>query len=480
MIAAMAVTLSRNVRAAARCLSLVALLAAGAAGCAAVPLEAAPTASLRAGPSSAGASTASPGSRSAAPSVAAASSEPSSPGSTSASALAATALPSTTASAAVSPGASAAPSTSSPPPPSAGSSAVPSVALQAAVARFVRRSGTPGISVTVRWSDGRTWTGTAGFADLRHRTPVRPDTAFAIASMSKTFTAAVILQLVEEGRIGLEDSVDRYLPGQHLDRRITVRMLLDHTSGLYDVFLAPGIDAALQSAPARRWTVARALGYKLKRYFAPGRGWHYSNTNYLVLGLLAERVTGHSLASEIHRRFLAPLRLARTWTQVREPPLAPVAHGYVVSGSRKTVHQRDLSDGTAAAPFTSVVTAIDGAGSVASTSADLAAWAADLYGGRVLSTATLGTMVADQQRTVAYIPGVLYGLGVQLYAVGPWTTLGHSGRLLGFRGQMRYVPATGTSIAALTNQSRTDVAPLIRQLLAIVLPPLGTPGGRVR
>jgi D-alanyl-D-alanine carboxypeptidase len=366
------------------------------------------------------------------------------------------------------------PSPSARAPGSSGSgdlTAVQTAALQAAIARFIQTSGTPGASVTIRWPDGRTWSGTAGLADVAHRTPVRPDTAFAIGSMSKTFTSAVVLQLVDEGKVGLEVPVARYLPAQHLNPKITVRMLLDHTSGLFDVFLAPGIDKALQSSPRRRWTVARALTYEQKPYFPPGKGWRYSNTNYLLLGLLVERVTGHSLASEIDRRFLVPLGLTHTWTQAVDPPAAALAHGYRLTGSHGTLKQRDLSDASGTAPFTSIVTAIDGAGALASTSGDLAKWAADLYAGSVLSAEMLDAMTADRQRTVAYIPGVLYGLGVQTYAVGPWTTLGHSGRVLGFRGGVRYLPGQGISIAALTNQSRSNVTPLVAGLLAIVLPP---------
>jgi CubicO group peptidase (beta-lactamase class C family) len=121
---------------------------------------------------------------------------------------------------------------------------------------------------------------------------------------------------------------------------------------------------------------------------------------------------------------------------------------------------------------------------VASTTADLARWASRIYGGGVLSTSTLGEMLADQQRTSGYIPGVLYGLGVQTYTIDGWTTLGHSGRVLGFRGAVRYVPAAGLTIAVLTNQSRADVAPLVARLLADVLPTsgprLGPVAGRVR
>ncbi|HET7027068.1 MAG TPA: serine hydrolase domain-containing protein [Candidatus Limnocylindrales bacterium] len=379
------------------------------------------------------------------------------------------------------PGPTPSPSTAGPPPVATGRlPEIPSVALQAAIVRFLGSTSTPGISATIRWPDGRTWTGTAGYSNVGLRTPVTADTAFAVASMSKTFTAALILELVDQGLLGLDDPAARYLPSHLLpagsvDPRITIRMLLDHTSGLFDVFLNPKIDPALQSKPAARWTAARALSYGGKAYFAPGVGWHYSNTNYLLLGLIAERVTGRDLGSELEHRFLGPLGLDRTWVQASGQPRATVAHGYDVGGPRAARTVRDLADGTGVAPFTSVITALGAAGAVASTSVDLATWAADLYGGKVVSPAMLAAMTDDQQRTRDYIPGVLYGLGVQVFQVGPWTTLGHSGRLLGFRGQMRFVPATGVSIAVLTNQSRADVAPLVSALLRIVLPPAGGP-----
>jgi D-alanyl-D-alanine carboxypeptidase len=338
--------------------------------------------------------------------------------------------------------------------------------------------------VTIRYGDGRTWTGSAGFADVAGHVPVTATTAFAAGSITKTFTSAVVMRLVAEGRIALDAPIARYLRSPKLDPRITVRMLLDHTSGLFDVFLAPGIDHALQSAPTARWSTARALTYLRKPYFPPGRGWHYSNTNYLVLGLLVERVTGRSLAAEIRARILDPLDLDDTWFQGAERPRAVLAHGYRLAGPSASPRVTDLADGTGIAPFASVATALDGAGSVASTTADLARWASRLYGGGVLSTSTLGEMLADQQRTSGYIPGVLYGLGVQTYTIDGWTTLGHSGRVLGFRGAVRYVPAAGLTIAVLTNQSRADVAPLVARLLADVLPTsgprLGPVAGRVR
>ncbi|HEU4673867.1 MAG TPA: serine hydrolase [Candidatus Limnocylindrales bacterium] len=358
------------------------------------------------------------------------------------------------------------------PPASPDGTVIPTARLQAAIDRFVRRTGTPGVSVTLRWADGRSWTGVSGLADVATALPVTPQTAFPIASVSKTFTAALVLRLVEEGRLSLEASAARFLPDLGLDRRITIRMLLDHTSGLADVFLAPGIDRALQSHPARRWTVQRSLSYLGRRWFAPGKGWRYSNTNYLLLGLIADKVTGRSLATELRSRFLRPLGLRETWDEAAEAPRTPLAHGYAVSGTTGNWRARDLADGTDRSPFTSVVTALEGAGSIAATSADLAEWASALYvPGAVLSASTLSAALADAHVTRDYVPGVRYGLGVQELTVDGWATLGHSGRILGARSQMRYVPAAGLAIAIVTNQSRRDLRPLLARLLGIVLPP---------
>ena len=226
------------------------------------------------------------------------------------------------------------------------------------------------MSVTILFPDGSRWTGVSGLANIATRTPVLPDTAFAFASMSKTFTSALIIQLVAEGRIHLGDSAAALLPtlSKPIDRRITVGMLLDHTSGLDDYFLNPKINKPLQANPTRAWTVSDALAFVRKPYFPPGRGWHYSNTNYLLLGLIAERVTGQPLAVSIRSRLLDPAGLGSTWYQAVERPRTALAHGYRLPGTTLTVRPIDVDDGSGIAPFRSVVTAAAGAGSIAGTS----------------------------------------------------------------------------------------------------------------
>jgi D-alanyl-D-alanine carboxypeptidase len=337
--------------------------------------------------------------------------------------------------------------------------------------RLRKRFGIPGVSVTIIFRDGTSWTGTSGRADVAGRVPVDSDTGFAVGSVSKTYTSALILALATDGRINLDVSARTYLPDARISKRITIRQLLNHTSGLDDYFLHPPIDKALQSEPAVAWDVGRALKYVGKPYFPPGRGWHYSNTNYLYLGLIAERVTGTSLAKAIRTRFLDPHGLDATWYQAVEKARATTAHGYRFANAKPSSRPIDVSDGTGIMPFTSVVTAAAGAGAIAATSADAARWARLLYTGELLGPEMTAQMLAGVSATAGYAPRVPYGLGVQAFPIDGRPALGHSGRLLGFRAAIRHLPGEATSIAVLTNQSRTDPGIIVQKLLSIVFAP---------
>jgi D-alanyl-D-alanine carboxypeptidase len=342
-------------------------------------------------------------------------------------------------------------------------------ALDARLLRLREKYAIPGISVTILFPDGTRWVGLSGYADVAEQRPVTLDTSFAIASISKTFTAALVLALVDEERLGLDDQVGEYLPGLDIDPKITVRQLLDHTSGLHDYFFDRTIDKALLDEPDRRWTAIDALEYVGKPYFEPGRGWHYSNTNYLVLGLLTERVTGRTIDEQLRDRFFEPLGLDGTFYQPTEDARGPLAHGYRFEPGGADARAIDLTGSNPIVPFTSVVTAAGGAGALAAPSVDVARWARALYGGAVLSEASLQEMIDDMARTEPYGPTVEYGLGVQRVEVDGVPMLGHSGRLLGFRSVVRYEPESGLTIAVLTNQSRADPGVLARSLLRVAL-----------
>ena len=142
---------------------------------------------------------------------------------------------------------------------------------------------------------------------------VTADTAFALASVSKTFTAAVALQLIEEGKIGLDDPVAKWLPGLKLDRRISVRMLDQHQRP--GRLLPRPAHRPLQGTPDAAWTLPRTLRYVRKPVAKPGQAFYYSNTNYLLLGEVIQRVTGMPLATLVRDRLLEPLGLHETCTR---------------------------------------------------------------------------------------------------------------------------------------------------------------------
>lgn len=338
-------------------------------------------------------------------------------------------------------------------------------ALQKRLDQLRERHGVPGISVTILFPDGSSWVGVSGAADVASKAPVTTSTAFAIASVSKTFTAALVLALAQDGTIQLDAPVRSYLPDLKVNARITVRQLLDHTSGLRDYFFHPAIDRKLITDPRRRWDATDALKHVGKAYFKPGTGWHYSNTNYLVLGMLAERVAGAPLADQVRARFLEPLGLRHTWYQPTEEAGADTAHGYRFASGAKDAPAIDLSDGSGLMPFTSVVTAAAGAGGFASNSTDLVRWARALYAGAVLSEASVDAMLGGISETELYQPRVPYGLGVQRLDLDGVPSFGHSGRLLGFRSAVRWLPDEDIAIAVLTNQSRTDPGIFVRALL---------------
>lgn len=374
------------------------------------------------------------------------------------------------------PGSSPDPGSTQPPP----DTSIPSGSLQAKLDAARARLRIPGVTVAILWDDGREWLGASGLRDVAANDPMTTGTALGLASVSKTLTAAVVLQLVDEGKLALDEPVAPLLPEYVLDKRITVRMLLDHTSGLPDFFLNPKIDGALRRAPDATWTAADALAYVPKGHPAPGKRWIYSNTNYLLLGELVQRTTGRPIAVEIRDRLLTPLDLEQAWYQAVEKPRAPGAVAYRVlagpAGKERYVPVAKTSD---VMPFRSVVTAAGGAGSIAATALDAARWMRAWAGGQELSPALERQVLADVGRTARLHARIPYGLGIQALPIAGRPALGHSGRYLGIRNVVRYLPGEGVTIAVLTNQSVADPTRIATALLKVILPPLPPkPGAR--
>ncbi|MEU5953848.1 serine hydrolase domain-containing protein [Streptomyces sp. NPDC047525] len=191
-------------------------------------------------------------------------------------------------------------------------------AMEAAV-----NENAPGVTAQARDKHG-TWNSAAGIGDLERQTPRGAHDRYRVGSITKTFVSTVMLQLVAEGELSLDDTVGRWLPGVvegngHDGDRVTVRQLLNHTSGIYDVLSDPGYQEKMftEKFLAHRydtWTPEQQVAIAMRHEpdFEPGDGWNYSNTNYLLAGMIIKKVTGKSYADEIKRRVIEPLGLDAT------------------------------------------------------------------------------------------------------------------------------------------------------------------------
>lgn len=300
--------------------------------------------------------------------------------------------------------------------------------LQEVMHRLTTVDGGPGALNWVRDRRGDAVL-TSGVADVTSRAPMRGDSSFRIGSMTKMFVATVVLQLVGEHRVVLDAPVERYLPGVvrghgNDGRAITVRQLLQHTSGIPD-YLDYLSEQEVLKDPLAHHDPADLVNLALAHppTFKPGTGWSYSNTNYLLAGMLIEKVTGHTYGQEIRRRIITPLGLRRTYVPGDASVIpGPHPHGYARPGQ-----DAPLMDLTAINP------SVAGAsGSMISSGTDLNRFLGALVGGRLLRPAQLREMM--RTRPTGSPDGSAYGLGLESDPL-PCGGLywGHDGGILGYQ-----------------------------------------------
>lgn len=340
--------------------------------------------------------------------------------------------------------------------------------LDKAFATKAGKVGAPGLAAAVKLPDGSVWYGATGVL-WPDGPPVTPDTPFAWGSITKTLVATLVLRLVAEGVLDLDDRLDRWFPDYPGARKITLRMLLGHTSGIFDYFQHPDYPARVYDDPLHAWTPDEILSLTGKRTNAPGKGFGYSNTNYVLLGLILEQVTGTALADQIHDQLLAPLGLDETVFQQAGRPVGLVgAKGF---WKEKGGGYKEWSDGTDFRPTTSTATVAWAAGAVEGSVRDLLDWEMALYEGDVLTPDSLAQMLD-------FDPASGYGLGARTQTVAKHPGYGHGGSLRGFISVMYRLPAEDLDVVVVTNVGFADLDQVANRLASAALKALATPAPR--
>ncbi|MED4217184.1 serine hydrolase [Priestia megaterium] len=283
--------------------------------------------------------------------------------------------------------------------------------------------GYPGILAKIH-KGGKTWSYAAGIADLRTKKPMKTDFRFRIGSVTKTFIATVLLQLAGENRLNLDDSIEKWLPGViqgngYDGNQITIRQILNHTSGIADYVNSKDFDImdTKKSYTADEFV---KMGISLPPDFPPGKGWSYSNTGYVVLGMLIEKVTGNSYAEEVENRIIEPLDLSNTFLPGNSSVIPGTKHA---RGYFQLDGASELEDVTYINPGSSD-------GDMISTADDLNKFFSYLLSGQLLKEQQLKQMLTT-------VPtgreGTGYGLGIYETKLPNGVSIwGHRGIVLGF------------------------------------------------
>lgn len=311
--------------------------------------------------------------------------------------------------------------------------------LDAAIRKVMREAEVPGVIVGLSAPGKGSYVRAFGVADKATNTSMTPDLNMRIGSVTKTFTVTALLELVDQGKIGLDDPIAKYVDGVPNGDKITLRDLAQMRSGLFNYTLDEGFDKALLSDPTRPFTPQELLAYSFKHpvQFQPGERFQYSNTNTILLGLVVEKIGGLPLQDYIHKNVVEKAGLAHTVFPTDATFPSPHAHGYT-----KQTETGSVQDATDWNPSWGWA-----AGAIISDLPDLQKWA------RVLATGTLLTAKTQAERLKmppSTIPGIGYGLGI--FNVQGW--IGHNGSLPGYEALVIYLPEPKATLVVLLN---TDI-----------------------
>jgi CubicO group peptidase (beta-lactamase class C family) len=309
--------------------------------------------------------------------------------------------------------------------------------------------GSPGLSVAVVENGKVVFAKGYGMADLQNSLPVKPKTVFRLGSITKQFTATMILQLAGEGKLSLDDKVGKLLPDSPQSwADITVRHLLTHTSGIHNYTSLPDFLEAVKKPIAPEHINDEVKPMPLD--FAPGAKWSYSNSGYEELGLIVEKLDHRTYEKSLHARILDPLGMRETYFVPNAAIVQNRACGYTRAENR-FANCAYLDMGW---PYA--------AGSMESTVMDLAKWDAALYTAKVLPKNVLEQMWTKAKLNDGTTSG--YGFGWEIGEVNGLKNVSHGGGIFGFATDISRFPTLGLTIIALTNSDTAEVGRFVRDL----------------
>ncbi|MBL0051341.1 MAG: serine hydrolase [Bacteroidetes bacterium] len=309
-----------------------------------------------------------------------------------------------------------------------------------------------GMSASVYLPGQGTWQGTAGLS--YSGAPITANMQFGIASNTKLFVAAAILKLTESNILNLSDSLKKWIPAYaNVNPNITIRQLLNHTSGVQDpIFLPPWVDTIMKN-PTRVFTPQEVLSWVGAPLFAPGTNWGYSNVNYILAGMVAESATGIHISKIIRDSILSPLNLSNSFYDVKENANGTLAHRWYNSLDYNDTSRVGLN------------TAGGCAGAMFSTSGDMAKWYNALFTGQLLKPASLLELTTFVTTPQAYT----YSFGLEKQLWFGHTTYGHGGSTWGYKSRMVYEPCMGAVVCGLVNSWPAGMDGITLLLYSVVL-----------
>jgi D-alanyl-D-alanine carboxypeptidase len=335
---------------------------------------------------------------------------------------------------------------------------------QTSLEDYKKNTGSPGSIMLLKRSNENLWIGAAGFSNLEYQTSMRTNNQFRTGSITKMFTAVIILQLVNEGKLTLESKLSSYAPSLsryvHNNSAITIRHMLAHLSGVFD----PSNESLqyqsdILNHPLQMSTMS--VEAKMKKYvdgkqlkFQPGSAYSYSNTNYWLLGAIAEELTGKKLAALFRERIYTPLGMSNTYLEIRDD--RNVARSYADlynNGQLMDVTIFDRAEGDDEAD-----------GGLISTAEDLYRFMTGLFNGQLLPDSIL-TEMKRKQLSSCNSTECEYGLGLEIWRTKAGIAYGHNGALLGIEANALYYPGKNAVTVLYKNNGNGSAKDFIEELV---------------